>query len=43
MKKFNLFSVASLIRGRKSHGVEDSSSYKHWRAKYNDSSSASIN
>ncbi len=32
MKKFNLFSVASLIRGRKSDGVEDYSSLlKHWR------------
>lgn len=43
MKTISLFSIASLIRGRKSHGVEDTSSYKHWRAKYNDSSSASIN
>ena len=32
MKKFNLFSVASLIRGRKSSGVEDSgTAYKHWK------------
>lgn len=32
MKKFNLFSVASLIRGRKSSGCEDASNYKHWKA-----------
>ena len=32
MKKINLFSVASLIRGRKSSGVEDSGTvYKHWK------------
>ena len=30
MKKFNLFSVASLIRGRKSSGCEDIGSYAHW-------------
>lgn len=43
MKQIHFFSFASLIRGRKSNGAEDSSSYKFWRAKYNDSSSASVN
>lgn len=31
MKKIKLFSLASLIRGKKSSGCEDYQGYKHWR------------
>ena len=32
MKKIKFFSIAALIRGRKSSGKEDYSSYKNWKA-----------
>ena len=32
MKLIKLFSLASLIRGRKSSGKEDFSGYKNWKA-----------
>ncbi len=31
MKLIKIFSVCSLIRGRKSSGIEDMNGYKHWR------------
>lgn len=32
MKKFKLFSFATLIKGRKSSGIEDGNNgYKHWK------------
>ena len=32
MKKFKLFSLASLIRGKKSSGCEDFGGWQHWKA-----------
>ena len=31
MKKIKIFSVSTLIRGKKSSGSEDTSGYKNWR------------
>lgn len=43
MKKIKIFSVSTLIRGRKSGGAEDLSSYKNWRKVAMNTSSDSIN
>lgn len=43
MKKIKIFSVSTLIRGRKSGGAEDAPNYKNWRKVANNSSSDSIN
>ena len=37
MKLIKLFSLASLIRGRKSSGKEDYAGYKNWKALSGDS------
>ena len=43
MKKIKIFSVSTLIRGKKSSGSEDSSGYKHWKKIPNNCSSESMN
>ena len=43
MKKIKIFSVSTLIRGRKSSGSEDSSSYKNWKKIATSNSTDSLN
>lgn len=43
MKKIKIFSVSTLIRGRKSAGAEDLSSYKNWRKVATSGSPDSLN